>query len=108
MAIENPRVKVPATAKAGEIVEVKTLVKHDMETGRRKDDAGNLVPKNIIQRFQVDFNGKEVFSVDMSTGIAANPFFAFPFKAVESGTFTFTWIEDSGDKKVETAEMKVG
>lgn len=108
MAISRPRVKVPEKAANGELVEVKTLVGHPMENGRRKDEKGAIIPKNIISRFEVQFNGKLVFAADVRTGVASNPLFNFFYKAVESGEFTFTWIEDTGEKVSEKAKMTVG
>ncbi len=107
MAIKRPRAKVPSKAAKGDIVNIKTLVGHPMETGRRKDKGGNVIPKNIINKFKVDFNGKEVFSADIRTGIAANPFFEFPFKATESGEFVFTWTEDTGETATAKKKMEV-
>ena len=48
MAMEKPRVKVPNKAKKGEIIEVKTLVTHPMETGLRKDAAGKVVRRQQL------------------------------------------------------------
>src|SRR5690606_40602609 len=68
---------LPSTAKVGEVIEIKTLISHVMETGQRKDQAGNTIPRNIINTFIATFNGKEVFKVDLQPGISANPYMAF-------------------------------
>jgi sulfur-oxidizing protein SoxZ len=96
---------MPTTAKAGEVVEVKTLISHEMETGQRKDAAGKPVPRKIINKFVVTFNGKEVMSSDWGTSISANPYQSFFVRIPEAGTFTFTWTDDDGS--VYTAEQKV-
>ncbi len=57
----TPRVRVPATAKPGEMIEIKTLISHEMESGQRKDAAGKVVPRKIINKFTAAFNGKTVF-----------------------------------------------
>ncbi|MCH7691940.1 MAG: thiosulfate oxidation carrier complex protein SoxZ [Proteobacteria bacterium] len=103
---KKPRIKVPKTAKKGDIIKIKTLVLHKMETGLRKDrKTKKLVPRMIINKFVATFNGKEVFSANMSPAISANPYFAFHTKATESGTFEFTWTDDMG--KTVTASRKI-
>ena len=103
---KKPRIRVPKTAKKGDIIKIKTLVLHKMETGLRKDrKTKKLVPRMIINKFVATFNGKEVFSANMSPAISANPYFAFHTKATESGTFEFTWADDMG--KTVTASRKI-
>ena len=102
----KPRIKVPKTAKKGDIIKVKTLILHKMETVQRKDrKTKKLVPRMIINKFIAKFNGKEVFSADMHPAISANPYFAFHTRATESGTFEFTWTDDKG--KTVTASRKI-
>ncbi len=101
----TPRVRMPATAKASEAIEVKTLISHEMETGQRKDAAGNVVPRKIIKEFKAAFNGKEVMKVDIHPAVSANPYLAFWVKVPETGTFTFEWLDDDGS--VYKAEQKV-
>lgn len=104
----KPRVRVPGSAKKGEIVEIKTLINHPMETGNRKDPkTGQPIPRFLINKFVATFNGKEVFSADMHTAVSANPYFAFFFTASESGTFEFTWTDDNGKAVKESAKMTV-
>ena len=93
---ERPRLKVPKEAKKGEVIEIKTLIAHAMESGLRKDDSGALVPRKIINRFTCEFNGKPVFACDLEPGMAANPYFQFTVKVEESGTFRFSWTDDDG------------
>ena len=102
---EKPRLKVPKEAKKGDVVEIKTLLSHVMETGQRKDAAGNIIPRKIINKFTCEFNGKPVFSADLEPAIAANPYLQFTAKVDESGTFKFTWTDDDGT--VTTAEEKI-
>ena len=103
--IEKPRIKLPKLAKKGEIVEIRTLVSHVMESGRRKDLDGNLIPRKIINSFICTFNGRPVFSCDLEPAIAANPYLQFAAKVEESGTFRFRWTSDDGT--VSTAEEKI-
>lgn len=102
---EKPRLKVPKEAKKGEIIELKTLLSHVMETGLRKDAAGAIIPRKIINKFTCEFNGKPVFSADIEPAVAANPYIQFNAKVNESGTFKFTWVDDDGT--VTTTEEKI-
>jgi sulfur-oxidizing protein SoxZ len=107
MAVK-PRIKLDKTeAKKGELVEVKALVQHIMETGQRKDDKGNVIPRQILNKFICTVNGKEVFSADFESAIAANPYIQFKFKAQESGPVVLTWIDDDGSKIVGEETLKV-
>jgi sulfur-oxidizing protein SoxZ len=93
---DKPRLKLPKQAKKGEVIQIKTLVQHPMETGLRKDPNGNLIARKIINKFTCAFNGKPVFSADLEPAIAANPYLEFTAKVDESGTFKFTWVDDDG------------
>jgi sulfur-oxidizing protein SoxZ len=100
-------INVPKTAKRGEVIELKALVAHPMETGYRTGADGALVPRNIIQRFACTYNGEEVFSAELFPAIAANPFFSFTTIATESGTIAFRWTDDKGEGQVETVQIVV-
>jgi len=108
MAKIKPRVKVPKSADVGEIIEIKALISHPMHTGRAKDKEGNVIPRKIINTFSASFNGTPVFSVGLEPAVSANPFISFPFKATESGTFEFKWVEDGGSEFTDSKDMKVG
>lgn len=92
----KPRIKVPKTASAGDIITIKTLVSHKMESGQRKDKDGSVIPRKIINKFTCDFNGNTVFSCDIDPAVSSNPYFEFKAKVEEAGTFTFTWVDDDG------------
>ncbi|MCB2129624.1 MAG: thiosulfate oxidation carrier complex protein SoxZ [Rhodobacteraceae bacterium] len=92
----KPRVKVPGTAAAGEVVSIKTLISHQMESGQRKDKDGNLIPRSIINRFTCDFNGMNVIDVALDPAISTNPYFEFAARVDASGEFKFTWYDDDG------------
>ena len=108
MAKVKPRVKVPKTAEVDEVIEIKTLISHPMHSGRAVDGDGNLVPRQIINSFHVSFNGIEVMSIDLKPSVSANPFFTFPYRVKESGTFDFLWVEDGGQKYTKSKTIKVG
>ncbi|MEL6292384.1 MAG: thiosulfate oxidation carrier complex protein SoxZ [Pseudomonadota bacterium] len=102
----RPRVKVPKTASAGEVITIKTLMSHKMESGQRKDrKTGEIIPRMIINKFNATFNGTEVFSVDIEPAVSANPFLQFSVKVPESGEFHFKWVDDSG--KVFETKKKI-
>jgi len=96
MANAKPRIKVPKTAAAGDVIKIKSLVSHIMESGQRKDKDGNVIPRMIINQFECTFNGEPVFSCDIDPAIAANPFIEFRARVQESGTFAFKWVDDDG------------
>jgi sulfur-oxidizing protein SoxZ len=103
----KPRVKVPKSATAGERITIKTLISHVMESGQRKDDDGNLIPRSIINRFVAEFNGHNVIDVTMEPAISTNPYFEFEALVPESGEFTFTWYDDDGDIYTDTKSIEV-
>jgi Sulphur oxidation protein SoxZ. len=92
----KPRIRVPSPAKKGEIIEIKTLVSHPMESGQRKDADGKTIPRKIINRMTVTYNGKTVFDAKLEPAISANPLISFFVKATESGQLDFTWTDDDG------------
>src|SRR5579883_223812 len=91
-----PRVLVPSEATKGELLEVKAIISHQMETGLRKDADGKVIPLKIINKFVCRYNGVDVFVVDLHEAVAANPFFQFYLRASESGRLDFIWQEDGG------------
>src|SRR3974377_2139327 len=96
-----PRIKIPEGIRAGDVIEIKTLANHIMETGNRKDAAGNKIPRDIIHTFRATFEGRGVFCVALGAGIAANPYFAFFLRVPGPGTLELTWIDDEGETTVE-------
>lgn len=101
-------IKVPASAKRGEIIEIRALVSHPMETGYRHTQLGALIPRDIIRQFVCTYNGAEIFRAEFHAAIAANPFIAFSTLATESGTIAFTWTGDNGYSLTESAGITVG
>jgi len=102
-----PRIKVPKSMNVGEIVEIKTLATHIMETGNRKDSAGTIIPRDIIHTFSASFEGEEVFSASLGPGIAANPYIAFYLKVPGPGTLKLVWEDDSGMTTVKNVPLNV-
>ncbi|HEX2552537.1 MAG TPA: thiosulfate oxidation carrier complex protein SoxZ [Microvirga sp.] len=100
-------INVPKTAKAGEVVEIKVLIAHPMETGFRPGPNGQILPRDIVTRFACRYDGEEVFAADLSPALAANPFLTFTTVATRTGTLTFTWEGDNGFSQTETANLVV-
>jgi sulfur-oxidizing protein SoxZ len=101
------RIVMPASAKKGDIIEIKTLVQHEMETGHRRDNFGKPIPRDIIHTFVVTYAGTEIFKTEMFPGVAANPYVAFSTVATATGDIVFTWLDDKGGKTVETRKLTV-
>jgi len=100
-------VTVPKRAKRGEVIEVKTLAQHAMETGYRRTQLGAAIPRDIIRTFVCSYNGEEVFRMELHPAIAANPLIAFSLVASESGTLEFRWSGDNGFAVSESAGITV-
>ena len=100
-------VNVPASAKKGDVIEIRTLAGHPMETGFRHTQTGQLIPRDIILRFSCSYNGVEVFAADLHPAIAANPLIAFTTIATESGTLEFRWTGDNGFSATHSSTISV-
>ena len=100
-------INVPAKAKRGEIIEIKTLISHEMEPGFRPDNVGKLVPRDIVNSFVCSYNGQEVLRAEFYPAIAANPFMSFTTVATESGKIEFKWVGDNGFSQTESATITV-
>ena len=100
-------INAPTTAKRGEVIEIRATIGHPMETGYRRDDSGKVLPRNIIKKFTCRYNGELVFSAEMFSAIAANPYLAFHTVALDSGTLALTWEGDNGFSQTETVTLTV-
>ena len=100
-------INVPKQAKRGEVIEIKTLISHQMETGFRHGTNGRMIPRDIITTFTCRYEGEEIFSTTFFPAIAANPFVTFYAVADKSGAFTFTWEGDNGFSVTEEAKIVV-
>jgi sulfur-oxidizing protein SoxZ len=101
------RIKLPESAKIGDVIEIKTLISHVMETGQRKDADGKPIPRSIINSFQATFAGEQVFAAELHPGISANPYLSFFMKVLGPGELEFTWIDDAGVRVVEKMKLNV-
>lgn len=101
------RIQVPATARSGDIVQIRIAIQHPMETGYRPDNFGRRIAKNVINTLVCRFNGTEVFRAEMGSGVAANPLLQFPVRIEASGEFIFDWVDDSGVRGEARAAIAV-
>jgi sulfur-oxidizing protein SoxZ len=100
-------ITVPKTAKRGEVIELRTLIAHPMETGYRPGGDGQTLPRNLIRRFVCRYNGDVVFSAELYAAVAANPYLAFTTVATASGTLSFSWEGDNGFAQTESVAITV-
>ena len=101
------RMQVPPSVKRGEVFEVRVIVQHPMETGFRRDYDGRIIPLHIVDRLACKYGGREVFRVELGSGIAANPYFVFPVRALESGEMVVEWSDDRGQSGRTSATVNV-
>ncbi len=103
----NLKVRVPKTARRGEIIEVFALSVHPMESGFRLDNVGKNIPRHIIESFTCTYRDKEVFRAKLHPAVTANPYFAFHLVASESGELVFAWKDDRGNAGEERVNLTV-
>ncbi|MGE0735322.1 MAG: thiosulfate oxidation carrier complex protein SoxZ [Alphaproteobacteria bacterium] len=101
----QPLIRMPSHAKPGEVIEIRALFAHPMETGFRLDATGNKIPRDIVNRFECRYDGEPVFRADLYPAIAANPYIVFHTVAVQTGELIFEWRDDSG--KLARAAVKL-
>jgi sulfur-oxidizing protein SoxZ len=103
----TPRIKLPDSAKVGDIIDVKAVVTHPMETGNRKDADGKTIPRSILHAFVARFAGIEVFRADFGPGISANPFISFSMRVPGPGSLDLSWTSDTGETITESTVLNV-
>ncbi len=101
------RVRMPATARHGEIVEIRAQVEHPNDSGFRSDYMGRTIPRHVVERFTCRFEGEVVFEARMHPAVSTNPFLQFGFVAHRSGEFTFEWVDDQGGEAVVRQRFEV-
>ena len=102
------RIKLPENPAVGDVIEIRALINHVMETGNRKDAAGQVIPRNIVKSLTVTFASVPIFVAEFGPGISSNPFVAFYMRVPGPGEFVFTWEDDAGVKTVERTPLYVG
>jgi sulfur-oxidizing protein SoxZ len=102
------RLRVPESVKRGEAFEVRVLILHPMENGFRHEADGRAVPVHIVNKVACRYGGREVFSVDLGTGVSANPYLVFHVRAGETGELKVDWVDDTGATGSAAATVNVG
>lgn len=100
-------VRVPTLARPGEVMEIRILLQHPMETGYRPGADGQVLPRDIVRRVEARFEGELVFAADLFPAIAANPYIAFPLLATTSGTLVVSFQGDNGFAQSDSAAIRV-
>jgi sulfur-oxidizing protein SoxZ len=104
-------INLPPLARKGDVIEVRTLIAHPMETGYRPGADGKVLPRDLIRRFRCTYDdGKSrelVFEAELHPAVAANPFLSFPLLVTGAGTLTLTWEGDNGFAQTETLPLRV-
>lgn len=103
----DARVSIPSRVTRGEPFEVRLSIRHPMETGYRTDDAGRGIPRNVVHTLTCRYNGDVVFSAQLSSGIAANPYLRWFLTAQASGELVFDWVDDAGVRGSERVAVNV-
>ena len=108
-AIGKPKVRGPRGAvKKGDVVEIKSLIKHPMESGQRKDKStGEIIPAFYIESVVVEYGGKEVLKAKWTGAVSKDPYFSFHVKAEASGPVNVTWKDTKGGVFNASAKIKV-
>ena len=100
-------VNAPKSAKRGDVVEIRTLISHEMETGFRPGPNGRILPRNIITHFTALYAGEVVFEAEFTPAMSANPYLVFTTLATRSGEIRLTWTGDNGFAQTETVSLEV-
>jgi sulfur-oxidizing protein SoxZ len=100
-------INAPASARRGEVIEIRATIGHPMETGFRPGEDGKILPRNIIQTFSCRYNGELVFSAELFSAVSANPYIAFHTVATDSGTLVLNWEGDNGFTQTESISLAV-
>ena len=108
MATPPPLLSVPSAAARGQVMEIRALIRHPMETGYRPDDSGRLQARDLITLFTCTYLGREVFRATLHQAIAANPYLTFTVRAEASGELHFLWVGDNGFRETATRSLTVG
>lgn len=105
--IGKGRVRIPERVVRGEVVEIRAMVEHPMDSGFRVDNMGRTIPRHIVESFTCSYGGTEVFRARLHPAVSTNPYFLFYVRASDSAELVFTWTDDQGGRTTETAMLRV-
>ena len=99
-------IKLKAKAENGETT-VKALIKHPMETGRRKDkDSGALIPAHYIKEVTCKHQDETVLTTEWGPTISKNTFISFTFTGGAPGEeIELSWTDNTGDSDSASAKI---
>lgn len=97
---------VPKSARRGDVIEVRALIGHPMETGLRVDHEGKKVPRDLITRLEARFAGRVVFAATLHPSVSAHPFVTFHLRVDEPGLLEVGWTGDHGFSHVESVRIE--
>ena len=100
-------IRTPTFVRPGEVVEIRVLLQHPMETGFRPGADGQVLPRDIVTRVEAHFEGERVFAADLFPAIAANPYIAFPMRVTGAGNLVISFQGDNGFVQRETAAIRL-
>jgi sulfur-oxidizing protein SoxZ len=101
------RVRMPATAQRGEIIDIRAQVEHPNDSGLRVDHMGRAIARHVVERFTCSFEGAVVFEATLRPAVSTNPLLQFGFRAERSGEFEFTWTDDQGGQALVRQRLEV-
>jgi sulfur-oxidizing protein SoxZ len=105
--MSTPRIRMPSSARPGEVIEIRTLIDHPMETGLRHQGTQSIA-RRMITRFEVSADGQEIFAADLRNGTSANPYHIFFARFERSTTLSFLWREEDGREHRASQALRVG
>jgi sulfur-oxidizing protein SoxZ len=105
--VGTPRVRVPERAKRGDVIEIRAMIEHPMESGFRLNNVGKAIPRHIVESFTCEYDGHEIFRAKLHPAVSTNPYFVFHTVATVSGELRFTWKDDRGGVTTHTARIEV-
>ena len=104
--LSAPRLRAPRSARVGEIVEIRTLMEHPMETGLRME-GGRAAPRDMLTRMTVRANGEVMLEAEFHYGTSANPYHVFFLKIAGTTDLDIIWLDESGRSAKAQARIAV-
>jgi sulfur-oxidizing protein SoxZ len=99
--LSTPRIRIPRSARAGEVIEIRTLIEHPMETGLQGPR------RDMLTRLLVRMNGETVLAAEFRNGTSANPYHVFFVRMERTSQFDFTWTDEAGRSARAEARVSV-